>query len=134
MRREPKHNTQYFAKEQYESGALSAFVKALMDQSYDAGGTKNEIRIRPEDLGAYSVDWIQIPWSGEYGGSLEFLDEDQVIMTEFRFPDGHTELLEDDESFQGRLAEWLESQEAAGVHWEKGLWGEYRRAPVGEGD
>lgn len=67
----------------------------------------NEIRIKPEDTGVYVVEWTQVPWSGDYGGHFEYVDEDQVIMEEYLLPDNTYVLLSDDEEFKEYLDNWL---------------------------
>lgn len=77
-----KTNTQYFSKEQIEAGEFDAFLKVLMNQAYGKGNRYNDIRIHPEDCGAFSIDWVELPWDGAYGGSFMYVEEDEVIMLE----------------------------------------------------
>ena len=84
-----------------------------MDYCYsdnDSNGFKhyNDIHIKPEDLGAFTIEWVQVPWSGEYGGRFEYLEEDEEILKLYIFPDGHGEYLLDEDEFNYCLGEWLE--------------------------
>lgn len=84
-------NSMYFSKEATSRGDLTRFVTMLNSMSYNDDNTYFDIHIRPEDLGAFVVEWAQVPWSHEYGGKFVYLDEDEVVTSELTFPDGHFE-------------------------------------------
>jgi len=100
-------NSQYFSKEQVKAGELQKLLAFLMEEAYGAGNHYNDIHIRPEDCGAFVIEWEQVPWSHEFGGQFVLLEEDQEIMTRYTFPDNHTELCYNKEDYEERLAEWL---------------------------
>ena len=100
-------NSQYFHDEQVKAGELSEFVSLLMKQCYGKGDNYNDIHIRPEDCGAFSVEWASSPWDHSYGGRFEYVEEDQAVMTEYTFPDNHCEMCFDEEDFKERLTEFL---------------------------
>ena len=87
------YNRMYFSKEDVEAGLMSELISFLCKYSYESGprglAHYNDIHINPEDCGAFSVEWVQRPWSNEYGGRFEYLQEDQMPCYEFQFPDGH---------------------------------------------
>ena len=102
-------NSQYFSKEQIKAGEMQKLLDFLMVEAYGAGDHYNDIHIKPEDCGAFVVEWEQVPWSHEWGGHFEFINEDlgQVTMIEKIFPDNHTELCYNEEDYQERLDEFL---------------------------
>ena len=100
-------NSQYFDEEQVKAGELSEFLSLLMKQCYGKGNNYNDIHIRPEDCGAFSVEWASSPWDHSYGGRFEYVGEDQTVMTEYAFPDDHYEMCFDEEDFNQRLTEFL---------------------------
>ena len=64
-------------------------IKYLLDYN-----TSNEDEFHYNDIHIYQeedliiVEWVQVPYEHDYGGSFEFVDEGQVVMIEFTFPDG----------------------------------------------
>ena len=100
-------NSQYFDEEQVKAGELYEFLSLLMKQCYGKGNNYNDIHIRPEDCGAFSIEWTTSPWDHSYGGRFEYVGEDQTVMTEYIFPDNHYEMCFDEEDFNQRLAEFL---------------------------
>ena len=81
-------NSQYFSKEQIEAGEMAKLLDFLMNEAYGAGTHYNDIHIKPEDCEAFIVEWEQVPWDHSFGGRFAYLNEDEVIMKEIRFPDG----------------------------------------------
>lgn len=119
-------NYQHFSKEMIENGSFASFVGELMKQCYsDKGDLYNEILIKPEDCGAFSVSWKQLPWDHEYGGGFEYVAEDQAVMTECQFPDDHYEYFLSEEDYNAALVDWLAKEEAKGTKWEKNEWGRW---------
>ena len=117
-----EYNSQYFSKEQVESGSASAFIKMLMDMCYeDNNPSYNDIHIQPEDCGAFTVQWIQVPWDHDYGGTFQYVDEDHVVARECEFPDKSFHLFYDDEDAELEFNQWLEEhpeyKKDAGGHW-----------------
>lgn len=100
-------NTQFFSKEQVDAGEMTEFISLLTKQSYGKGNRYNDIHIKIEDYGAFSVEWVEVPWSHAYGGSFTYVDEGQVVMTEYTFPDNHSELCYDEDDYKERLEEFL---------------------------
>lgn len=99
-----KVNSMYFDKDARES--MYKFIRLLNEMSYDNDALLyNDIHIRPEDLDAFVVEWVQIPWTHDYGGEFKYVDEDQVVTTIVHLPDGTFEYTEDPDRY---LAEWLE--------------------------
>ena len=52
-------------------------------------------------------EWTQEPWSNDWGGSFQYVDEDQLVMTEYEMPDGHFVYFENKEQYEDYLEEWL---------------------------
>ena len=63
-------NSQYFDEEQVKAGELYEFLSLLMKQCYGKGNNYNDIHIRPEDCGAFSIEWASSPWDHSYPGKL----------------------------------------------------------------
>lgn len=118
-------NSQYFSKEQIAAGELNEFLEVLLKQCYGKGITFNDIHIKPEDLGAFSVEWEAVPWSKEYGGHWQFIhdDEEEVVMKYYYFPDEHCELFETEEEYEEALKTWLE--EHKDEEWAKNEYGHW---------
>lgn len=100
-------NEVYFTEEEVKAGNHIDLINFLMDQSYGKGNLYNDIRIKPEDSGAFIVQWAQLPWSHDYGGRWVFLDEDEDVIVEIRMPDGtYQEVHRGDERLA--LEDWWE--------------------------
>ena len=115
-------NKMYFSEEAVKNGELQKLLDYLMNYSYSDNDERNmmlycDIHIKPEDCGAFIVEWTQEPWSNEFGdrGGFEYVDSDQLIMREYQFPDKHYDYFESDDEFEEVLKEWL----AANPCWHK---------------
>ena len=118
-------NSQYFSKEQVAAGELNEFLEVLLKQCYGKGTTFNDIHIKPEDLGAFIIEWETSPWSGEWGGHWQYIkdDEEEVVMKYYYFPDNHCELFETEEEYKKALKAWLE--EHKDEEWHKNEYGRW---------
>lgn len=101
-------NSQYFSKEQVEAGEMTEFINVLLKQCHGKGNRYNDIHIKPEDCEAFSVEWINVPWDNAYGGSFQYVDEDQAVMTEFYLPDSSSGWFWSEAEFNEFLKDWLE--------------------------
>lgn len=102
-------NSMYFSKEMIEEGQLTSFLRELLEQSYGKGGYYNDIHVLPADLGAFVVEWVQLPWDHDYGGSFQYVDDDQVVMREYEMPDGTYQYFETEDEQAEALKDFLGS-------------------------
>lgn len=118
-------NSQYFSKEQVAAGELNEFLNVLLKQCYGKGTDFNDIHIKPEDCGAFTVEWETSPWSGEWGGHWRYIrdDEEEVVMKYYYFPDNHCEPFETEEGYKEALKTWLE--EHKDEEWDKNKYGSW---------
>lgn len=119
-------NKVYFSKEQIAARELAKFLNLLIEQSYGKGEDYNDIHIIPTDFGAVILEWESVPWSKEYGGHWQYIqdDEDEVVVKYYSFPDNHSELFETEEEYKEALNEWLE--EHKDEEWYKNEYGQWR--------
>ena len=101
-------NSQFFDKKQIEQGQMTKLLDYLMSEAYDKGDYYNDIHIKPCDCEAFIVEWVQVPWSHEFGGSFQYINDDQVVLTEYKLPDGSYVDLASDDDFKDYLDSWLE--------------------------
>ena len=106
-------NSVYFSKKAVENGDFQEFLNILMKQCYTDNDDRefmhfNDIHIFPCDCEAFIIEWVQKPWSGEYGGRFEYCDEEQVPMKAYDFPDNHFEYFASDKEYEEALKDWLE--------------------------
>ncbi len=118
-------NTQYFSKAQVEAGEMDAFLKALRAQDYGEGEYYNDVRIRPADCGAYSVDWAQLRWEDEESTGFEYVDSEHTVMLEREFPDGTMGYFFDEDDYSAQLDDWLKEQKESGLVWKKNQYGRW---------
>lgn len=57
---------------------------------------------------ALILEWAQVPYSGKYGGRFKYVDEDEVVMYEGRFPDNHYEFFYSEEEYKEALKAYNE--------------------------
>ena len=90
-------NSMYFTKEDVDAGLMVELINYLCKYSYHSGpgdlAHYNDIHIKPVDCEAFVVEWEQTPWSQEYGGRFEFINEEQCICNKVIFPDHHYEYI-----------------------------------------
>lgn len=98
----------YFNKAMIVAGQFNSFLKELMDQSYDDGEYYNDIHIIPADCNAFTIEWIQLPWSHDYGGSFEYVDDDQVVLREYEMPDGTYQYFETEDDKLEAVKDFLD--------------------------
>ena len=107
----PAVNQQYFSAERVQAGTMSEFIQTLLKFAYDSdakdSATYNDIHIYPADCGAFMVEWTQEPWSHEWGGSFQYVDEDQFVVIQRSFPDGTYEYFQSEEEYTEALDDWL---------------------------
>jgi len=106
-------NSMYFGKKELE--AMYELIRFLNEQSYKSE-YYNDVHIFPADLGAFVVEWAQVPWDHTYGGSFRYVDENQTVCTELKYPDDTFGYVEDPGE---ALNEWLEENPG----WTKDEWG-----------
>ena len=118
-------NRQYFSKEQIAAEELNEFLNILLKQCYGKGDTFNDIHIKPEDCGAFVIEWEEAPWSGEWGGHWQYIndDDEEVVMKYYDFPDNSSCLFSSKEEYEEALKEWLE--EHKDEKWEKNQYGRW---------
>lgn len=114
-------NRQYFSKEQVAAGELNEFLNVLLKQCYGKSDCFNDIHIKPEDCGAFMIEWEETPWNHEWGGHWQYIDDDcdEVVAKWYSFPDNHNVLLESKESkevYEELLEDWLEEHKEEGWH------------------
>ena len=84
-------NSMYFSEEDVKAGLMTKLIDYLCQYSYASGPRDfshyNDIHIKPGDCGSFIVEWEQVPWSHEYGGNFQFVDEDEVVCKELVLPD-----------------------------------------------
>lgn len=99
-------NSHAFTPEEVEKGLHLKLLKTLLELSNESTEHYNDIHITSDGY-CTIIEWVNVPYSHEWGGQFNFVDEDQVIMTEKMFPDNHTELCYDEEDYKEKLDEFL---------------------------
>ena len=110
-------NSQYFSEADVKSGLMTRFIAELCAQSYSAEDTKNHILIEPEDLGAFSVNWIQSSWKhdSEYP-SFEEVGCDEKVVYQVILPDNSIYWVEDEDEEREVLTQWQKDHPAWDLH------------------
>lgn len=114
-------NKQVFdtSKENYKEH-LNRFLETLLAYNIDfENDSYNDIHIYQEEC-LVIVEWTTIPYSGEWGGTFKFVNEDETIMREVNFPDGHYEFVFPEEVDE-TLKKWYEKH-PEWVKTDYGIW------------
>lgn len=117
-------NEQYFNKEQIKNKELEEFLELLIKHSWGKSNEYNDIHIKPDEFGVY-VEWEQAPWSGEWGGHWQYIndDEEEVVMKYYNFPDNSSCLFSSKEEYEEALKDWLEEHKEE--KWERNQYGNW---------
>jgi len=99
-------NSQTFTPEEVKKGLHLELIKHLLEMNEKSDIHYNEIKIWTDGY-CTIVDWVQKHYEDDdCDDSFELVREDEIIMKEIHFPDGHSEYfprLEADKA----LADWL---------------------------
>ena len=100
------YNSMAFTPEEVEKGQHLKLLKTLFELNADKeDASYNDIHIWTDGY-CTIIDWVD--YNPEFGmGKFEFVPGDGYILREFRFPDGHYEMLADDDEFNEALKDWL---------------------------
>lgn len=100
-------NSKSFSPEEVEKGLHLDLIKYLLEYNSKAENCYEDIHITTDGY-CLIVEWCEKSFDEAcQDGGFEYVDYNQVIMTDVRFPDKHHEYLEDDE-MEERANEWLE--------------------------
>ena len=102
MKRE--YNSQSFTPEGVEKGLHLEFLKSLLDLNTKLTDRYNDIHIT-NDSYCTIIEWDCVPHDHAYGGEWKYITEDNVVMTEVNFPDGHFDYVFP-EDVEETLNEW----------------------------
>lgn len=123
-------NYVYFTEEELKewlnaksNSTFESMLKTMMKKSYDKGSDRYEIMIKPEDCGAYSLNWVTNDWQDSWGAHYEPVDADQQVMTEYIYPDEHYEWHASKKEFNESLESWLESEKKEDRIWKQSDYG-----------
>lgn len=94
-------------------------LNSLLDYNSDPDEEYyNDIHIYQEES-LIIIEWVEVPYSHEWGGNFVHVDDDQVVMLEKYFPDNHCELCYDEDDYEERLKDFLDENPG----WEKTSYG-----------
>ena len=79
-------NSMYFDADSQEE-LLIDLIRYLMRYSYENKSEYCDIHITPTDCKDFYVEWANVPWDGVYGGRFRFVEDDQEVCTEVKYPD-----------------------------------------------
>lgn len=88
-------NEMAFTPEEVSAGMAMDLIHYLIGYNQKSNDHFNEIRITSDSY-CTIIQWEHKPYSGEWGGSFRFCDEDEEIGTWVTFPDNSTEFVPKD--------------------------------------
>ena len=101
------YNSQAFTPEQVGNGELQDLLNYLINFNAKSEKSYMDIHICSDGY-CQIVEWSEIHYDFQYEcGKFQFVDGDQVVMTEKTFPDNHTELCYSEDDYKERLDEFL---------------------------
>lgn len=108
-----KQNSQYFGPIDREQGLDIEFIKCLISLRQES--IYNDIHIYEEE-GGIVIEWAQVPFDHSYGGTFQFVDEEEQVMKELVYPDNSSEWvpLNEEENFmelwQRENPDWVKNE------------------------
>lgn len=86
-------NSQAFTPEQVENGELNDLIEYLLNFNKKSDKSYMDIHITSDSY-CTIVEWVEIHYDfkGECG-EFKFVDSDEYVMKEIRFPDGHYDMV-----------------------------------------
>lgn len=96
-------NSAFYSSDKEQQAFLKQ-LQVLIDYNKQSTDYYFDIHIYQEE-DSIRLDWEQVPYSHEWGGHFEFLEDDDVVLKEVIFPDNHTEYLFEDEKEEA-LNDW----------------------------
>lgn len=112
-------NEQAFTPEEVKKGLHLKLISSLLELDKDRKDNHFDIRITTDGY-CTIVQWCDVSDEFESCG-FRFVDSDEVVMREYRFPDGHYEYFSEDTEFEDALKSWLDKNPG----WKKnahGIW------------
>ncbi len=112
------YNSTAFTPKEVEKGLHLKLIKHLLEEGAEFNDAYNDIHVWSDSY-CTIVEWNQVHFDNSFGdGKFEFVDYDERIAKEVRFPDNHFELLPPEEEDEA-IKEWLKENPG----WEKNEWG-----------
>lgn len=82
-------------RDEKERESFKRLLDVLIDYGVKSDWGSNDIHLLLDPEGVMILEWEQVPHSGDYGGRFAHVDEDEVILKEYRLPDNSIELIRD---------------------------------------
>ncbi len=114
-------NSMYFDKKDIESGLFIKFLNHLIEYNLESNEHYLDIHIKKEDCEAMIIEWVQNSYDYEFSKFVE-LNEDECVMKEIHFPDGHYEYASCEAEEKELWDNWINEH----PNWEKDQWGIWR--------
>lgn len=102
---EKSYNSMAFVPEDVELGLHKELIDYLINYGQKSESHFNEVHITTDGY-CLIVNWICRSYEESYGGRFDFVDEDEEVLKEVDFPDGHFEYIERGR-VQEAIDEWL---------------------------
>ena len=106
-----KYNSQYFGKDDCDSGLLTNFIRSLLAFNLSTSSQMNDIHIGSDEYaGGVVVEWKEInkKYRDDFG-KFEFVDSDQCVADKVDLPDGTIALAAGAKEAQEVFDAWLAS-------------------------
>lgn len=82
-----EYNTQAFVPEEVEQGLFNKLIEYFL--FYNKTSQEHYIDFHVTTDGYCTiVDWIEVPYNHEWGGSFEYVQVDEYVMHDLELPDG----------------------------------------------
>lgn len=100
------YNSVAFSPEDVEKGYHQDLLDYLTDFNKKSDDDYYEIHITSDGY-CMIIEFEKVPYSREFGGRFEYVDEDQCIMTEKQLPDDTYVLVHDEDEYKELLDDFL---------------------------
>lgn len=101
-----EYNSMSFTPEEVKKGLHTSLIDYLISLQYSSEHRFNDIHITSDSY-CLIVEWVFVPFDHSYGGSFQYVDEDEHVMREVELPSGGYEFIFADEDPNEYLKDWL---------------------------
>lgn len=101
-----KYNEMAFTPEEVDRGMHVKLLNYLLSYNADSESNYNDIHITTDGY-CTVIQWIDRSFEYDEGGSFEFVDSNQRVMTECELPDNSIVMCYDEDEVKETLDNWL---------------------------
>ena len=113
-----QYNSMAFTPEEVKAGLFQKFLNTLIHYNTNSEQHYCDIHITTDGY-CTILEWENVPYNHEWGGSFQYVGFDEVVMHEVQLPDGHYALSRNEEEDVEIINDFLNEHSNYGYDWGK---------------